>query len=179
MSLRDYYNHVRKLTRDELAMEMDCIEHYYEAGGKEDYSMIADICTTLSMEGIIDIGCAYGHQSEVFLKHGLKYHGIDNWCHAFWNSDESGISYQTGQYPCEITVNKKNMLPVSRLCLGFELRDYAAIARDFDLILTDAPKEGRQELSKYFMFAAEINGYFLFVKKEKDHDILLQTLAKK
>jgi hypothetical protein len=86
--------------------------------GYEKYEYILAFAQEHKMTSIIDIGCAFGHQSEVFYGTDIEYMGIDDIECSFWNEDR--YKYITQRYPFDINVeNKKTSLAVSVLCLGW------------------------------------------------------------
>lgn len=161
---------------------LDALAHYYEAEGKSDYEKLAYWCKLMGYKGVIDIGCAYGFQSEEFIKQGLRYHGIDEIKEDFFNADVEGVSYQVDKFPCEIDENvwtydeypdiveqvktgkqvyEKicNVLPVSRLCLGYLVKDAYAISQLLDEVLIDCGNaDFINEMKQYYDCSSGIAG---------------------
>lgn len=174
MKLTDYYKRIQTLTEEERMAELDCLAHYYEADGKSDYSMIANICRSLRFSGIVDIGCAYGFQSDLFLENDLYYHGIDDWCTRFWNDGEKGISYQTEKYPCKVKTDITNLLAVSRLCVGYSMMDYESLSSDFPYLLVICTSKIVKELTSFYTIIATGKGkgnLFLLARKGNEDDM--------
>jgi hypothetical protein len=119
-------------------MEMDSIDHF-GAGGFEVYSSISSFCKENSIERVVDIGCAHGHQSEIFLQEEIDYVGIDQGSQTFWNAEN--FTFISNSYPCELPL-KKGDLGVSVLCLTWNCylfegettlrKQCEALERDFD-----------------------------------------------
>lgn len=103
-------------TKDiEYAMEDDCIMHLFGCGGIETYETICNFVKENKFKKVYDIGCAYGHQSEIFLEKNVDYVGIEvSPIKNFWNADK--FKYINRKYPFEINANE-NDVAVSVLCL--------------------------------------------------------------
>lgn len=160
--LTDRYKEIRELSRqdqgnDAYLSEMDTLGHFFEAGGVEHYSQIASFCKERNIKRVVDIGCAYGHQSEIFMHEDIDYLGIERGDDDFWNSDK--FTYVTGMYPCEIPVNQGD-LAVSVLCLGWNCylhenevtlrKQCEALRNDFEHCLLYLPKDKVEAFSKHF-----------------------------
>lgn len=75
-------------------VEEDCIIHLFECESLKVYEKIAEHAIKLGVHRVIDIGCAYGHQSEVFLQDEIKYVGVtDDTKKGFWNEDKFEYIY--------------------------------------------------------------------------------------
>lgn len=102
-------------TKDILyMMEDDCICHFFECEGYKKYEIILDFAKHNNFKRVFDIGCAFGHQSEVFLNSNIEYVGIDSGEFNFWNNDR--YKYISKEYPFTIKADKDD-LAVSVLCL--------------------------------------------------------------
>lgn len=142
---------------DSYFIELDSLSHFFEAGGVETYSKIAAFCKERGIGRVVDIGCSYGHQSEIFLNGDLEYVGIDQGSHPYWNEDR--FTYFSDRYPCEIPV-KKGDLGISVLCLTWNCYLYEkektlndqceALKRDFDHCLLYMQNEQIEAVSKHF-----------------------------
>lgn len=138
-------------------MEMDCIDHIFECEGYKTYERIQEFCKEYNFKTIYDIGCAYGHQSEVFINSDINYVGINNCKLDYWNRDR--YDYITQQYPFKIEV-KENELGISVLCLTWNCYLYngeqtlneqcEALKRDFNSCLLYMSKDKINYVSKYF-----------------------------
>lgn len=158
-----------------IMMEEDCIAHFFGAGGIEHYGAIASFCKENGVEKVIDIGCAYGHQSECFLEEGIDYVGVNTHDSQFWNADQ--FQYITAHYPCELPAQKGD-LAVSVLALTWNCYLYdkektlrqqcEALQRDFEHCLLYLTEEGKNALSKYFRVVQKIdrNLYYFSNKGE-------------
>lgn len=89
-------------------MEFLCFE--------KDYLLIKEFMLSNNIEKeIVDIGCQYGFQSELFLKQG--YTGIDVYKHKFFNEDLA--TYIVKQFPKETTINLKGKFVISNMSLSW------------------------------------------------------------
>lgn len=66
---------------------------------------------------IVDIGCQYGFQSEIFLD-SPSYIGIDCQLHKFFNQDKENINYVVGLFP-DVNVDIKEKTVISCMSLGY------------------------------------------------------------
>ncbi len=138
-------------------MEMDCLDHFFGAGGIETYEKIALLCKERNIQRVVDIGSAYGHQSEIFLQQDIGYIGVNEHKDEFWNQDK--FDYIVGRYPCELPVDKAD-LGISVLCLTWNcylyegektLREQCeALQSDFDHCLLYIAEDKVQSVAKYF-----------------------------
>lgn len=182
MRVADYYRYISDEEYN-VSTEKSCLENYLFAKGQRDYQFIADICQKLGLKGIIDIGCSYGYQSEIFTERRLKYHGIDSNVSRFWNGGETDVTFQNSEYPCFLNVETKNMLAVSRLCIGYTVHDYERIAKDFKYLLVDKNREAFGGLSRSFVHVSDLSTegegsttYSLFARTEAEKEQLKHNL---
>ena len=152
----------KETNKIEYLKEDDAILHFLGAGGREHYEFVVDFCNKNDFSFVYDIGAAYGHQSEVFLKNykNIEYVGIEasidgkEW---LWNNDH--YAYFENEYPCKLHTTDKD-LAVSVLCLGWNCylsegektlnKQFKALARDFKQALIYAPQHILPTVNKYF-----------------------------
>lgn len=162
----DLYN---KTKNSEYLMEMDCIAHFFECKGVDKYSTIADFCKQRGFNKAYDIGCAYGHQSEIFLLNNIDYVGIDERCTNFWNKDK--YEYITKKYPFKINA-KDNELAISVLCLTWNCylnegdttlhAQLKQLSKDFNNCLLYIAKDKVDIVKQYFKGYEYIEGNFYY-----------------
>lgn len=138
-------------------MEMDCIDHFFECEGYKTYEKILDFAEANKFKRVFDIGCAYGHQSEVFINSKVDYVGINEGKCGYWNGDR--YKYMSKYYPFKIEANT-NDLAVSVLCLTWNcyLREgnktlkeqCESLQRDFKSVLLYMPMEMIDFVKGYF-----------------------------
>lgn len=138
-------------------MEVDCIEHFFGVSGLERYEAIMNFARNNNITRVFDIGCAYGHQSEVFLENSIDYVGIEACSDNFWNKDK--FKYIQKEYPFKID-SKASDLAVSVLCLTWNCYLYEgektlteqceALQRDFKHCLLYLANDKIEFVLKYF-----------------------------
>lgn len=133
----------------EYLMEEDGLIHVLTPGRLPVYESIREKAMTLGVTRVVDIGCAYGHQSEVFLEVEMDYVGVTNHDSQFWNRDR--FDYVIDHYPCPLPV-KENDLAISVLCLTWNcflhekektlMEQCEALLKDFShcILYTDKPE---------------------------------------
>lgn len=169
---REELNDLYDRTEDEkYLIEMDCIDHFYGCDGYKTYEKIAEYAKQHNFKRVFDIGCAYGHQSEIFLGTGLKYIGIEAAKNTdYWNIDK--FQYITDKYPFKIDTADGD-LAVSVLCLTWNCflnehektlkEQLEALQRDFKhclLYLDDDKVDFVKQYYKNFEVIAENLIYF-------------------
>lgn len=95
-------------------MEEDCIAHLFEAEGFQRYNTVLNFAEKNGFKRVFDIGCAFGHQSEIFLNSNVDYVGINDSILEFWNRDR--YKYISAIYPIHLKADEDD-LAVSILCL--------------------------------------------------------------
>lgn len=150
-------------------MEMDCIDHFFECEIYKTYESILNFCIANNFKTIYDIGCAYGHQSEVFINSNINYVGINNYKHNYWNKNK--YNYISQQYPFKINT-RENELAVSVLCLTWNCYLYngeqtlkeqcEALQRDFNNCLLYISKDKIDYVNKYFKNYRVVDGNLIY-----------------
>lgn len=166
-------------TKDmEYLMEHDSICHVMDAEHLGIYEKVVEVAKQKGVKRVIDIGCAYGHQSEVFLNQGVTYVGVSDNQSRFWNRDV--FDYVVDSYPCELPIRKGDM-GVSVLCLTWNvyldegektLREQCeALQRDFRQCLIYVQENHVDFLKGYFKTSECIEGnlYYLSNDEQKTH----------
>lgn len=152
----------------EHLMKIDCIDHFFECETYIKYQKILDFAKENNLKRVFDIGCAYGHQSEIFLNEPVEYIGINDAKSDYWNKDK--FQYITKEYPFMIKANK-NDLATSVLCLTWNCYLYKkdtlykqceALSRDFTHCLLYMPKDKINFVKKYFTNYKIIDKSFVY-----------------
>lgn len=138
----------------EHCMELDSLDHVMEINGISRYRFAMEIAKDKGVDRVFDIGCAYGHQSEVFVGSGVEYVGINENRLDFWNKDK--YEYIIAHYPFPISTN--NDMAVSILCLFWNcylhegeetlVKQLEHLSRDFKKALLYIPREMIQYVAK-------------------------------
>ena len=167
---KELYNASRKIVNEQgmkaalaseesraLDMESDCINHLFECEIVGTYETIVAFAKENQFSRIVDIGAAYGHQSECALNEGIDYLGVDDAAHNFWNADK--FKFITARYPAPLPLEKGD-LGVSVLCLTWTCylsegdktlhEQCAALAKDFEHCVLYLAKDGREAMAQYF-----------------------------
>lgn len=141
----------------EIAMEDDSLCHVIEGLRLGTYEEILHHVQRIEGKRVVDIGCAYGHQSEVFVDSGVSYMGVTDHTGTFFNRDQ--FEYVVGRYPCELPLQKGDVA-VSVLCLTWNCyllegektlhEQCQALAKDFKDCLLYMPEEAVQTVTQYF-----------------------------
>lgn len=133
------------------------LDNFFECETGKTYKTILDVAKEKGANRIFDIGCAYGHQSEVFINSNIDYVGINDSDEEFWNNDK--YEYIVGKYPFKLNTNK-NDIAVSVLCLTWNCyliegektlyEQLEQLSNDFDKIILYLPKDKIEYVLKYF-----------------------------
>lgn len=139
-----------------LLMELDCIEHLLEAGSLINYDFMIDFAIKKGFKRVIDIGCAYGHQSEL-CEGRIDYVGVDEDLVEFYNQEK--YDYYVGKYPQEISfLMEESEIAISNLAIGWNCyvneeefeKQCKALSEDFKASLLYLPTDREEILKKYF-----------------------------
>ena len=130
---------------NQMEEEMDTIDHVIFCTG-DFYDAVASCMKENGIHEVVDIGCANGHQAEVFLQNGLSYTGVE--CCTYldmWKPEQ--VTYLFGVYP--FSIGEKRRLGCSNLCYGYLVHDYKALAEQFDEVILGNIQD-KNEIEKYF-----------------------------
>lgn len=145
--------------RDKLLRELDGLDNVIECS-LENYDFMIDFAIKMGFERVVDIGCAYGFQSEL-CKNRIKYYGFNTHKLKFYKDSLSSnpIGYCDEEYPCYIPFDLyKNDLAISNLALGWHCyqneKDFEetckALGKDFKASLLYIPQDRKHILFKCF-----------------------------
>ena len=160
---------------DEADSDLHMNEHYslcsiFECETLKTYEKICEFAKENNFNKVYDIGCAFGHQSEVFFNNNVEYVGVNDHELPFWNKDK--YKYIVSHYPFKIATGDSS-LAVSVLCLTWNCylhegektlkQQCEALRRDFRQCLMYMAKDKVGFVSKYFINIKEIENdlYFL------------------
>lgn len=140
--------------RNELLMEMESLDNALECS-LENYDFMIDFAIKMGFKRVVDIGCAYGFQSELCRGRGIGYVGINTHELNFYQEISCVYAYQ--EYPFPIA-NVENDLAISNLALGWdcyntedEFEDICKhLIEDFKASLLYIPKDREHILKKCF-----------------------------
>ena len=142
--------------RENMLREMESLDHVLECS-LGNYDFMIDFAIKKGYDTVVDIGCAYGHQSEL-CKDRIKYIGIDEDCVDFYREKE--FHYLIGKYPFKIPQIKyfNDSLAISNLAIGWKCyvnekefkKQCEAISKDFKAALLYIPRDREKILHKCF-----------------------------
>ena len=151
----------QKRDDDKYLMELDSLLHVMER--LSIYEDILEHVKKIGGKRVIDIGCANGHQSEVFIHSGVKYSGLELFEVDFFNNET--CEYQVATYPCELKTSCGDV-GVSVLCLTWNCflwdgektlhQQCAALKRDFSDCILYTTSDKIPVIKKYFSRVDEI-----------------------
>lgn len=152
-------------------MKMYAIDHFLGCGTFEKYDLILSFAKSKNLKRVFDIGCAYGHQSEIFIDEPVEYIGINDIELEYWNSDK--FKYITKEYPFMINAREDDLV-TSVLCLTWDCYLYEedtlhkqceALSRDFKHCLLYMPQNKLSFVKEYFSSYNVINSDFVYFSK--------------
>ena len=143
---------------DDISMyRREDLDHFFECKTGETYKKILDVAKEKGANRVFDIGCAYGHQSEVFINSNIEYIGVNDFNCDFWNSDR--YQYILGTYPFKLDT-RENDIAVSVLCLTWNCyliekektlhEQLSQLSNDFNKIILHLAKDKIEYVLKYF-----------------------------
>lgn len=160
------------------------LEWFLEA--PQAYKYVYDFCIAKGIELIVDIGCAHGFQSELFLDTPVAYIGVDDGDgRYYWNHQD--FLYITARYP-EILLagfvpenpEAPPPLAVSILAIGWLhdnrielLNQIDALSQDFYHCLLHLPEGTAHLFERYFAveeIVVERGLKFHYMINKKGHD---------
>jgi len=134
------------------------VEHMFECFPEfmffeEDYLKIKRIINSnrLKSRNIIDIGCQYGIQSEIFLD--MSYTGIDSDFKYNINSDLDNINFIYDTFPSK-NISLKNSIVISNMSLGWygDETDFSDDLKEADIIFISSNKATIYSLKKIYKY---------------------------
>ena len=158
MGKREFKRTIKTLEehRKQLLMEIDCIDNLLQAGSLINYDFMIDFAIKKGFKRVVDIGCAYGHQSEL-CKGRIQYVGIDEDLVGFYNVYEGNI-YYSNKYPFFTNGLFWNDLAICNLSIGWNCYDnlkeakekFKALSEDFKACLLYLPTDRENLLRECF-----------------------------
>ncbi len=149
---------ILKKYRENLLVEMNCLDHVLECGSLKNYDFMIDLAIKKGFKRVVDIGCAYGHQGEL-CEGRIEYVAVDEDFVDFYKMYEDNYYYSVGKYPFYIPFDMyKKDLAISNLAIGWQCyvneeefkEQCAALANDFKACLLYVPTDREKILKEYF-----------------------------
>lgn len=79
------------------------------------YAILKDLIKN-NIKSVIDIGCQLGLQSELFVRAGIRYTGIDDSTEIFFNNNCSNVMYVSDNF---MNVNIKDKVCIASMSVGY------------------------------------------------------------
>lgn len=79
------------------------------------YAIIKDLIKN-NIKSVIDIGCQVGLQSELFIKTGIRYTGIDNSTVRFFNDDCTNVDFKFDNF---MNIDIKDKVCIVSMSIGY------------------------------------------------------------
>jgi len=151
---------------DDYILREYCLTHFFEVS-VDNYRYILNYCLKNNIKGIVDIGCAMGYQSELFLNNNIDYIGVDVSSNFFWNNNK--FIYIKNKYPFDLS-KYKDYLGVSCLCLSWNCYleegiktlegQFKQLSKDFKRSLIYGQIDNIEYVKKYFKEVNNLNSNF-------------------
>ncbi len=123
-----------------------------------DYYRIKKVINSFNLEGstIVDIGCQYGIQSELFLD--CHYIGFDGRVLPHINQPHLNVEYLVEWFP-KISIDLADQIVISNMSIGWgsDTKDYSAYFKDVKMLFISTNQQTITSLSRMFKYTAIIS----------------------
>ena len=137
------------------------------------YAIIKDLIKN-NIKFVIDIGCQLGLQSELFIKNGIHYTGIDNSTVRFFNDDCSNVDFKFDNF---MNIDIKDKVCIASMSVGY-FSDYIYSDKDYVKKLSECKRlyiistpEFIEELQLSMNLVDRLHNISLDIEKDKDLSI--------
>lgn len=137
------------------------------------YAIIKDLIKN-NIKFVIDIGCQLGLQSELFIKTGIHYTGIDNSTVRFFNDDCSNVDFKFDNF---MNIDIKDKVCIASMSVGY-FSDYIYSDKDYVKKLSECKRlyiistpEFIEELQLSMNLVDRLHNISLDIEKDKDLSI--------
>ncbi len=137
------------------------------------YAIIKDLIKN-NIKSVIDIGCQLGLQSELFIKTGIHYTGIDNSTVRFFNDDCSNVDFKFDNF---MNIDIKDKVCIASMSVGY-FSDYIYSDKDYVKKLSECKRlyiistpEFIEELQLSMNLVDRLHNISLDIEKDKDLSI--------
>lgn len=137
------------------------------------YAIIKDLIKN-NIKFVIDIGCQLGLQSELFIKTGIYYTGIDNSTVRFFNDDCTNVDFKFDNF---MNVDIKDKVCIASMSIGY-FSDYIYSDKDYVKKLSECKRlyiistpEFIEELQLSMNLVDRLHNISLDIEKDKDLSI--------
>lgn len=141
-------------------------------GGLDRYKQALSLIEGMGIEKVFDIGCAFGHQSELFRKRGIEYVGVNDGNLNFYN--EHLHTYIEGEYPNVVLNTNQHDIAVSILCLTWNVygcietvrKQLKKLSDDFSRVIIYAQNNRVHLFNDYFAKVEDMGGGFIYASNQ-------------
>ncbi len=137
------------------------------------YAIIKDLIKN-NIKSVIDIGCQLGLQSELFIKTGIHYTGIDNSTVRFFNDDCANVDFKFDNF---INVNIKDKVCIASMSVGYfnndiySDKDYIKKLSECKKLYIISTSEFIEELKLSMNLVDRLHNISLDIEKDKNLSI--------
>lgn len=137
------------------------------------YAIIKDLIKN-NIKSVIDIGCQLGLQSELFIKTGIHYTGIDNSTVRFFNDDCANVYFKFDNF---MNIDIKDKVCIASMSIGYfgdEIysdNDYIEKLSECKRLYIISTPEVIEELKISMNLIHRLHNVSLDIEKDKDLSI--------
>ena len=124
------------------------------------YAIIKDLIEN-NIKSVIDIGCQLGLQSELFIRTGIHYTGIDNSTSIFFNNNCYDVMYVSDNF---INIDIKDKVCIASMSVGY-------FSDDIKRLYIVSTPEFIEELKLSMNLVCKLHNVSLDIEKDKDLSI--------
>ena len=134
------------------------------------YAIIKDLIKN-NIKSIIDIGCQVGLQSELFVKTGIHYTGVDNSTVRFFNDDCTNVDFKFDNF---MNIDIKDKVCIASMSIGYfsddiySDKDYIKKLSECKRLYIISTPEFIEELKLSMNFVYKLHNVSLDIEKDKD-----------
>ena len=134
------------------------------------YAIIKDLIKN-NIKSVIDIGCQLGLQSELFIRTGIHYIGIDNSTSIFFNNNCSDVMYVSDNF---MNVDIKDKVCIASMSVGYFYddihsdKDYIKKLSECKRLYIISTPEFIEELKLSMNLVCKLHNISLDIEKDKD-----------
>lgn len=137
------------------------------------YAIIKDLIKN-NIKSVIDIGCQVGLQSELFIKTGIHYTGVDYSTVRFFNDDCTNVDFKFDNF---MNMDIKDKVCIASMSIGYfsddiySDKDYIKKLSECKRLYIISTPEFIEELKLSMNFVYKLHNVSLDIEKDKDLSI--------
>lgn len=137
------------------------------------YAIIKDLIKN-NIKSVIDIGCQLGLQSELFIRTGIHYTGIDNSTVRFFNDDCTNVDFKFDNF---INIDIKDKVCIASMSVSYfsddiySDKDYIKKLSECKRLYIVSTPEFIEELKLSMNLVCKLHNVSLDIEKDKDLSI--------